>query len=177
MEETLHKAVKGKIKIETRVGQSDGLPEDLAHRLAILGVASTSPDIILIANETKFTVPEVAELYFLLGHNFYFSELRDVLDSPVFSANVWDRKLSTAMSEDLYNYQSDLTVNMLAYAEAENVPTDDHYNELIQYWQHAHRNSLDAMRHAMQEGQLESKPDLTVIGVILRDLRQFCGLN
>lgn len=176
MEFILPDDLKKKIELMIKQANLDGLPNHIAHRLAILGVASTSPDIILIANETKFTVPEVAELYFQVAQRYHFNYLRDVLESPTFNTNVWDRRLSASMIEDLYSYQSDLTINILQHAEAENIKVDDHFETVIERWEHAHRNIIDSVRNTIKEGQIQTTPDLTIIGVIMRDLRVFSGV-
>ncbi len=175
MESTLPEEDKQKIEKNIKQAKEDGIPSTVAHRLMILGMASTSPDIILIANETRYTVPEVAELYFKVAQQYHFNHLRDLLESPTFNTNIWDRKLSSSMIEDLYNYQSDLTINLLHHAEAENIKVDDNFDKITSTWEHAHRNIIESVRHTMSESQVQTSPDLTVIGVIMRDLRLFAG--
>ncbi len=174
MQDTLHSTLKSKIEGEINNATTQGMPKSLAHRLSILKIASTSPDIILIANETKKTVPEVAELYFQTDHNFFFSILRETLDSPTFNTTPWERKLVNAMVEDLYSCQSDLVVHMLEEAETEKIKTNDHFESLLSHWKKSKARILNTITNTIKESQLETKPDLTVLGVVLRDVKRFC---
>jgi glutamate dehydrogenase len=150
------------------------LPEELAQRLALLRTAATSPDIILIASETLFTVPEVAELYFKVGDLFHFTSLRETIDSGAF-ASIWERRLASNLLEDFYNYQNDLVVNLLSYATEFNIRLDDHYETLLNGWITAHSTLIETIEQGLKEAQLSVKPDLTALSVLARDLRLLCG--
>lgn len=151
------------------------LPKDLAKRLALLQSASTSPDIILVATETGNTVPEVAELYFKVGQSFFFSPLRDTIETAAMATTLWDRRLVASLIEDLYNYQSDLTINMLLYAKEQRIQTNDHFEALLESWMQAHQNQIINIEHAIKESQIETALDLTAATVIVRELRHLSG--
>lgn len=151
------------------------LPKTLRERLALLQLASTSPDIILIASETGYTVPETAELYFKVGQIFYFVKLREIIEKTKISHTSWERRLTSNLLEDLYNYQSDLVVNMLEYADKFKINTNDHFKALLSKWVEANRHQIDNIEHAIKESQIETKPDLTALSIIVRDLRHLSG--
>ena len=175
IDETLHPVLKEKLEEKINKYQEQGLPQDLSKRLGLLQTASTSPDIILIANETQCTVPDVAEVYFKIGLSFFFGPLRDVVEGTIATTTLWDRRLVASLLEDLYNYQSDLTISILLYAQENNIPTDDHFETLLEHWNKAHQNQIRNIELAMKEGQVETKPDLAAISVIVRELRHLSG--
>jgi NAD-specific glutamate dehydrogenase len=151
------------------------LPEALARRLALLKIAATSPDIILIASETGFSIPKSAELYFKVGRKFHFTLLRDFVEKSPTIKTIWDRKLAASLIEDLQNYQSDLVINMLSYAEEYGVATDDGFDVLIQNWIHTNQALLQNLEQAIKESQVQENPDLTTISVLTRELRFLSG--
>lgn len=151
------------------------IPRNLAERLVMLKQAASSPDIILIANDTNFTVPEVATLYFKVGNDLHFSKLRYLIDHGGFGKTQWARKLFSGLQEDLYNYQSDLVISMLNYARNYNIPTDDNFEGLIDKWKVSHNGILNNITHSIKEARLEENLDLTAVSVIVRELRVLSG--
>ncbi len=173
--ECLQGNLKERLDHSIQAYESLNLPKDLAKRLALLQAASTSPDIILVATETGNTVPEVAELYFKVGQSFFFSLLRDTIESASIATTLWDRRLVANLIEDLYNYQSDLTINMLLYAKEQSVKTGDHFEALLESWINSHRNQIANIEHAIQESHIKTVLDLTAASVIVRELRYLSG--
>lgn len=148
------------------------LPKDLAERLAMLQIASSSPDIILIASETDYTVPLVAGLYFRVGNLFGFNKIREIIDRSPISKTHWDRNLVQGILEDLYNYQSDLVVQLLQFAKNQEMSISDGGDFTIKQWSLANHNVIRKIDHIFTESHIEINPDLTIISVLVRELRE-----
>lgn len=155
--------------------RQDKLSIDLAERLSMLRMTSTSPDIILVASQTGFTVPEVAKLYFLVGTRFGFYRLRDVLDQTGVANSVWERQLITTLQEDLYIYQSELVTQLLNYARTLGLDLVSGHEGVIEQWITAHKNQLDKLEFLFNESKLETNPQISVISLISRELRTLSG--
>jgi glutamate dehydrogenase len=91
----------------------DGVPEDLARRVASLHLLAPGLDIVRIAQEAKTSVPDVARTYFVVGDRFGFDWLRDAAASVGASDNHWQRMAVAAIVEDLYGHQKDLTLRVI----------------------------------------------------------------
>ena len=63
---------------------------------------------------------------------------------------------------------------MLSAAESEDIKLDDHYGKLIAHWEDKKAHVLNTIKTTIKESQLQAKPDLTVMGVVLRDVKRFC---
>lgn len=153
----------------------DKLSQDLAERLSMLRMTSTSPDIILVASQTGFTVPEVAKLYFLVGTRFGFYRLREILDQSSIANSVWERQLMTTLQEDLYIYQSELVTQLLNYARTLGIDLVSGHEGVIEQWIFAHKGQLDKLEFLFNESKLETNPQISVISLIARELRTLSG--
>ena len=168
---------KGKEKLSSIIQDYEKINIDtsLARRLAFLRIASTSPDIILIASETGYPVPKVAELYFKIGELFKFSMLKDIVENNSNAISRWERRLTSCVLEELFNYQSDLAINILHYVHKFHVKINDGFECALKDWSHAHRNEIKNLEKTIKESQIESNFNLTAIDVIIRDLRHLSG--
>ena len=91
----------------------DGVPEDLARRVASLHLLAPGLDIVRIAQEAKTPVPDVARTYFAVGDRFGFDWLRGAAAGVGASDNHWQRMAVAAIVEDLYGHQKDLTLRVI----------------------------------------------------------------
>lgn len=163
---------------EIKKYEAMGAPKALAERLSMLKIAATSPDIILIASETGYTVPEVAKLYFLAGKQFWFSHVRDIIERFNVAKSPWERYLLHALQEDLYNYQTDLIINLLNYQRnagtARKGQTYD-ISHLIEHWGSTHEQLLNRIGRMFQESHVEINPDLAILTLVTRELKELSG--
>ncbi len=74
-----------------------GVPEDLARRVAALPVLAAAPDLVRIADRTGRPVREVASVYFGLGRRFALEWLRDKAASARID-NHWQRQAARPSS-------------------------------------------------------------------------------
>jgi glutamate dehydrogenase len=151
------------------------LPKSLAERLAMLQIASSSPDIILIASETDYSVPHVAGLYFRVGHLFGFNKIREIIDRSPVTKTQWDRHLVQGILEDIFNYQSDLVVQLLQFAKNQEIGISDGGELVLKQWSIANRNLISKIDHIFTESHIDKNPDLTIISLLVRELRALSG--
>jgi glutamate dehydrogenase len=90
-----------------------GVPEDIAHRLALLPALAAAPDIALLAHKEKQPVPHVAALYFALGKISGADRLRG-WSAALTPSQHWDRLALRRLNEDLSATQRALTHRLLA---------------------------------------------------------------
>lgn len=149
----------------------EGLEEDLAQRLAILKMAATSPDIVLIASEANRSVEEVAGLYFLVSYRFGFNHLRQCADSLA-SSSFWQRWASSGLQEDLYSYQTHMVIQILQFQSTSTSPQSA--QELLNQWINAHQKEVNHFEQILAEAKNYGLNDLALITVVARELRQLC---
>lgn len=154
--------------------QDLGLDKDLSQRLSILKIAASSPDIILIASETGFTVAEVAGLYFRVGNRFGFNELRKALDT-IATNSFWNRWASANLQEDLYRYQNSLVVLMLREKTAALTGVDVEEGTAFDQWIALNQKRIQRIDQVLNEARLHGMRDYTMISVVGREIREIVG--
>ena len=92
--------------------ESLGVPNSLAKRFLSLAPLVSAPDIILLSKQTKVPLKDVARLYFALGHQLGFGWLRKIAFS-LSGENHWQQGAASALIEDLYISQKNLTQQIL----------------------------------------------------------------
>jgi glutamate dehydrogenase len=152
-----------------------GLPSVLAERLSMLLVASSSPDVILIAAETGFSVPEVASLYFKIGNQFYFRTIRELAEKPTLAKTHWERSHAHFMIEELYTYQGNVVEDVLSFAHKSGYKSIERAQDLLDNWAQAHRNILARIQHMMADPMIMGNTDLSMLSVLTRELRLLSG--
>ncbi|MFV3128196.1 NAD-glutamate dehydrogenase [Niveispirillum sp. KHB5.9] len=90
----------------------DGVPGDLARRVAALPLLAAATDIAQIAMEAGRDPSDVASLYFDLGDRLGLEYLR-ARTTEVKTDNHWQRQAVAASLDDLFNLQARLTARVL----------------------------------------------------------------
>jgi len=142
-----------------------GVPEDLARHVASLALLAPACDIVRIAAAAALPVLDVGRAYFAIGARFGFDWLRRAA-GHLPSDSAWDKLAVTAIVDDLYGHQSDLTarvVDGLAGAGAA--------NGMIDRWAEAHRPLVARTEQLLTELQSTGTPDLAMLAVANRQLR------
>ncbi|MGB0720260.1 MAG: NAD-glutamate dehydrogenase domain-containing protein, partial [Bdellovibrionales bacterium] len=93
-------------------GIKDGLPEDLAHKIALLPALSSACDIIRIALEQKTDLQITAKTYFEIGQHFHMDWLRGQA-RYLPSDDHWQAEATSGLVDQLYSCQAHLTIRML----------------------------------------------------------------
>jgi len=90
-----------------------GVPDELAHDIALLPALMDAPDVTLLAQQAKMTPDAVAPVYFALGHQIGLERLR-TLAAQFSPAEHWDRLALRRLMDDLSGTQRAITAKLLA---------------------------------------------------------------
>lgn len=152
-----------------------GLPKAIAERLTMVSVVASSPDTILIAAETGFSVPEVASLYFKVGSVMHFKKIRELAERHSLAKNFWERAHVHGLMEELYGYQADVVEQILSFGRTKQLDMKDGGDVMVDQWSIAHRPILDRIEHMMGDAQFKANPDLSMLSVLTREMRILSG--
>ena len=141
---------------------AQGVPEDLARRVAALPVLAAAPDLVRIAERTGRAVEGVASVYFGLGRRFGLEWLRDRADGAKVD-NHWQRQAVAAIIDDLFAHQSALTVRVLESEGDESAAVDA--------WIASRSLVVDRVEQLLAELRAQPAVDLAMLAVANRQLR------
>ena len=142
-----------------------GVPEDLALRVAGLVNLFSGCDIVRLANRRKLKVADVARLYFATGTRFRLGRLRAAavrLDA----GSHWESLAVDALIEEVYGHQLTLTAQVMD----DKVPGTDP-QEAIQAWVEANKSAVDRAEQILAELWTTEITDVSMIAVASRQLR------
>ncbi|EWY40487.1 NAD-glutamate dehydrogenase [Skermanella stibiiresistens SB22] len=141
---------------------NQGVPEDLARKVASLGTLASALDVNRIARLCRRGVPVVARIYFDLGHRFGMEWLRSQAVG-IKTENHWQKQAVNAIIDDLYGLQSDLTARILNDAEDAETAIDT--------WVAGRQGPVDRIRQLLTELRGVTRVDLAMLAVANRQLR------
>jgi glutamate dehydrogenase len=144
--------------------REQGVPEDLASRVAALATMFAALDIVTVADETELDVQHVGAVHFRLGSRLGLHWLRDrIVSLP--RDNRWRARARAALRDDLYTIHRALTSHVLRSGAPESDPV-----ELVDAW----IESNPAAERTLQTlGDIRSGQsyDLTTLPVAMREMR------
>jgi len=147
-----------------RLTQSN-VPDDLAKRLVSFDPLYCALDVVEIANESNRSVQEVAGAYFGMGGRLNLPWLRaQIAGLPAESH--WQTLAKTALASDLSGLQREITGLVLKLSPKAKEP-----GTLISAWAAQNKEGLDRFRHLLADVQSTGIPDLSMLSVVLRELR------
>jgi glutamate dehydrogenase len=145
-----------------------GATEALARRIASLPLLAPACDVVRIAGSVGQPVEQAAKAYFGIGARFGFDWLRRAAGLlPTDTA--WDKLAVTAVIDDLFGHQSELTQRVLRNAgngAAESV---------IDEWAEARRPLVARTQQLLAELQAMGTPDFAMLAVANRQLKSMVG--
>jgi glutamate dehydrogenase len=142
------------------------ISSELAQRVAVLQIAASSPDIILIASRTHVPIPQVAKIYFDVGARFYLNTLRQRINQ-IKLVNSWQRMALNGCVEDLYTLQCDLVEEILKLAHPHDISSSDAFAA----WISSRQTTIKKIDDLSKEILSLSSLDLAAVSVILREYR------
>ncbi|MCP3959555.1 MAG: NAD-glutamate dehydrogenase [bacterium] len=143
----------------------EGAPEEVASMAARLPLLAPGCDIVRIALDAGVGVGEVGKVYFATGSRLGFDWLRRAaLHLP--SESAWDKLAITAIVDDLYGHQSDLTRRVI-----ENAGAGDVDETAIDRWAEGRRSQVSQTEHLLAELQSLASPSLSMLAVANRQLK------
>ena len=158
-----------RILAERAASYSDhGVPKELAARVADLAILPPACDIVRIAGRAKIPVSQAGSAYFAIGARFGFDWLRRAAGHlPADTA--WDKLAVTAIIDDLFGHQSELTDRVISTAE------NGASLEMIDAWAAARRPLVSRAEQLISELKASGTPDLAMLAVANRQLKSLVG--
>ncbi len=154
------------LKDETKRLVQERVPEDLARRIAALGMLAPACDLVGIALDAAVPIATSAKTYFALGDRFGFDWLRRAaLRLP--TETMWDKLAATAIVDDLAAHQAELTRKVLLHAEGGEVD--------INRWARSRRLEVGRADQLVGELQATGVPSFAMLAVANRQLKSLSG--
>jgi glutamate dehydrogenase len=143
----------------------DGIPEELARRVASLDVMSSAMDIIRIARtDAAHGVDEVARVYFGVGARFGLDRLRNAT-ANIAAETPWQKTALTTLIDDLFTYQSALASRVIS--ETNGAKGADP----VEQWLATRPRVVERVDQTMHEFRASPSVDLAMLTVTSRQLR------
>ncbi|TQK44921.1 glutamate dehydrogenase [Streptomyces sp. SLBN-118] len=144
----------------------EGVPEELALRVAGFSSAFPTLDIVAIADRTKKEPMAVAEVYYDLADRLQITQLMDrIIELP--RADRWQSMARASIREDLYAAHAALTADVLTVGNGTSTP-----EERFRDWEQKNASILARARTTLEEIQGSDTFDLANLSVAMRTMRQ-----
>ncbi|HVA15500.1 MAG TPA: NAD-glutamate dehydrogenase [Stellaceae bacterium] len=137
-----------------------GAPHELALRVARLDFLLSAVDIVRLAKSAPKDLLEAGRRFFAIGSRFKLDTLR-IAARKLLADTQWQKLAVSALIEDLYAHQADLTARALAQ------DTD------FEHWLAGHARDLARLDALVLEIETATLPDLAMLTVANRALRGF----
>jgi glutamate dehydrogenase len=144
---------------------ADGVPEELAERVAALPALFSALDIIDVASATGRDLQEVAGVYFALDQHLKLDWLRErILRLP--RDDRWQALARAALRDDLFAVRASLTAEVLQVGgSAQNS------DELIQRGFAHNQSAVGRCLEVLRDIAAADRADLATLSVALREVR------
>jgi glutamate dehydrogenase len=144
--------------------REQGVPEDLATRVAALPIMFSALDIVVVADERKLDVDQVAAVHFRLGSRLGLHWLRDqIVALP--RDNRWRARARAALRDDLFAIHRELTSEVLRSAAPGADP-----ETLVDTWIESNPASERTLQ-TLGDVRSGQSYDLTTLPVAVREMR------
>ena len=142
----------------------EGVPKDLARRVASLDALASALDIVEAARRRKLAVEDVGRVYFQVGERLGLDWLRAGAGRFAVDSH-WQRQAVTAIIDDLYGQQRNLAAAVLEANGAE--PPGG----AVDNWIAANRSAVDRNERLLADFRKTGALDLAMLTVANRQLR------
>ncbi|MFF7183063.1 NAD-glutamate dehydrogenase domain-containing protein [Streptomyces sp. NPDC008121] len=144
----------------------EGVPEELALRVAGFSSAFPTLDIVAIADRTDKDPMAVAEVYYDLADRLRITQLMDrIIELP--REDRWQSMARASIREDLFAAHAALTADVLAAGNGTSTPEDR-----FKAWEERNAAILGRARSTLEEIQGSETFDLANLSVAMRTMRQ-----
>jgi glutamate dehydrogenase len=155
------KEVIDRVEYRARRYAGEGVPLDLARRVAYLLLLISSFDIVRTENLCHVIIADVARLYFRVGETFGLGWLRFGAEQLP-AENHWQKLASAAMIEELYTHQKGITLRIVNGVGGGRGALDA--------WVKSNTMLMEQTRQMMNELEAAEQVDLSMLAVASRHL-------
>ncbi|HMB52881.1 MAG TPA: NAD-glutamate dehydrogenase domain-containing protein, partial [Thermoanaerobaculia bacterium] len=149
----------------TRAYSDRNVPEALARFVAGVDLLGAALDLVSLAAGRRFSVPEVAAVYFRLGERFRFDWLRGIAARQV-EEDHWSKQAAESLIAELDGHQRQIVAGVLAGA-ADGVGADHAADE----WLAAREKLVEPVDRLLAEIATAPAVDLAMLTVANHQLR------
>lgn len=143
---------------------NDGVPEDIAYRVASLSNMFPCMDLAQVAEADKRDIKLVSNLYFKLGSKLELHWFLAQIDKQTVS-NHWQALARASYREELDWQQRSITSVLLASA-----PDNQDAESILKNWMDNNQTLLDRWYHMMSEFRTSTTHEFAKFSVALREL-------
>jgi glutamate dehydrogenase len=144
-----------------------GVPDSLAGRIAGLIFLASALDITELAERTAQPLERTARVYYEAGTRFALDEMR-IAARRLPSETPWQKLAIEETIDDLFTLQAEISARALA---GEHALSPDP----LSAWAGSHAPALAQAETILRELRTAAVPDLAMLVVASRHLRQFLG--
>ncbi|HSE80036.1 MAG TPA: NAD-glutamate dehydrogenase [Alphaproteobacteria bacterium] len=149
---------------------ADGVPAELATRVAGLADLVAAPDLAQIAQRTETDIPEVARVYYAIGARLGFDWLREAAQQ-VKTETAWQKLASRAIVDDLFAQQADLAERAVRAAGGAGGVASGKLDAVADRWVDRHKAGLGRFDARLSELKTAGQLELAALAVASRELR------
>ncbi len=144
--------------------EADGMPAELACRVAALAPSLAALDIVEVAGRTGVPAPTAAAIHFAIADRLELNWLRDsILALP--RDTQWASLARLSLRGDLYTDHRDLTTQVVGN------DADAAADDLVSQWIERNAGPVDYFRRTITDIRAAGPTDLTTLLVAVRELR------
>ncbi|HUF78013.1 MAG TPA: NAD-glutamate dehydrogenase [Thermoanaerobaculia bacterium] len=166
LEEVLTRSELQDLRRRERVFLKEGVPPEVARRVASLQDLAAACDVWTIARQTGRPVEEAGRIFFGLGDRFCLAWLREVA-SRLTADGRWQKAALAAVVDDLFYLQGELTRQVLSAVHGDGSP-----RQTIEVWAAARRGAVARAEEVIREVRTAKSPDLAMVMVANDQLRR-----
>ncbi len=145
--------------------RANGVPDDLAARVAVCPAMSSAPDIVDVARATGAAVDDAASAFLILADELQLAWLRDrILGLP--RAGRWQTLARDALRSDLSGWHQALAVEAMGSG-----PSGAGPEERVQAWLQRDPERMRRYKAVIGDIQSAGESDLATMAVALRAVR------
>ncbi|GAA2643372.1 MULTISPECIES: NAD-glutamate dehydrogenase [Streptomyces] len=149
----------------------EGVPEELAAKVAGFSSAFPALDIVAIADRTGVDPLEVAEVYYDLGDRLAITQLMDrIIELP--RSDRWQSMARASIREDLFAAHAALTADVLSVGNGTSTP-----EERFKAWEEKNAAIIGRARTTLDEIQGSDDFDLANLSVAMRTMRSLLRVH
>ena len=148
---------------------ADGLPKDMARRIATIPMLGAACDIIRIASECKTAIVPTALTYFEVGEYFRISPMR-AMTRVLKSDDRWAAEVIGNVVDRLYDVQAALTIRILKDS-GKTKPAKGNIVSLLTHWLETRTADVISVEQVLLDIEKATIPEISMLIVAEQRLR------
>lgn len=149
----------------------DGVPLEMAQRVASFSAMNSALDIADAALSHQLPVPQITALYFAVGSHLHFGWLREQIKMHPVSSH-WDALARASFRDTLDGEQRDLSVDILTRSVIEQPITCENASSITETWAKNNAPRLFRWEQMIQEVRHAPQRNFVMYSVLMRELME-----